>query len=228
MLYFSVVLVSLAAMLTFVSSHLSTSFARILDDYTIGMHPTSQILFGLLNTSGITLLWCLVVITAMGLLYIAAWCIGFTLPIPPGMGWLAIQSARSTIERALAFPAEQQRPLGTMMGILAKYYPIRSIRSKLRVARDEINNGSDWIGSLRSASLLGRADTAVMYAAQRAGDLSWALREMAESNERRFIYRLQALMQVGTVVMVVALGSLVFFTCLAIFLPIVDMIESQI
>ena len=226
MLYLATILLLFAALITFIYSYLGRMYSGIFGDFEAQLPLATTILISYLNQSLLTLMWFAVIVAAIVSLYIAAWSLGFALPVPLGLGWFATRSARGTIERALAFPAEQQRPLGKMLDILAKYYPARSIRSKLKAARNEMNDGRDWIESLNSTSLLGKADVAVISAAQRAGNLAWALREMAESNERRLIYRLNALIQVGSVFMIVALGGLVLFLCVALFLPLAALIEA--
>jgi type II secretory pathway component PulF len=128
--------------------------------------------------------------------------------------------------RVLARFVERGRPLGEGLGALAETYPSRSIRRRLRRAADDLEGGAHWCTSLHARGLIRDADAAVLESAQRAGNLPWALRETAESSERRLRYRLQAWIQVLFPVAVIALGCLVFLIVVAYFQPLVTLIEA--
>ena len=79
-------------------------------------------------------------------------------------------------------------------------------------------------GTLASYDFL-EADRAVLAAAQRAGNLAWALREMADGMRRRVAYRLQAWIQILFPTAVVSLALVVMFFWAAFFLPLIALIQ---
>jgi general secretion pathway protein F len=139
---------------------------------------------------------------------------------------LFLRRHAALILRVLARFVERGRPLGEGLGALVEIYPARWIRRRLRRVADDLDRGSHWCTSLHARGLIRDVDAAVLESAQRAGNLPWALRETAESSERRLRYRLQAWIQVLFPVAVIALGCLVFLIVVAYFQPLVTLIEA--
>jgi len=75
------------------------------------------------------------------------------------------------------------------IGLYAIFRP--GVSFCLRKVLREVEAGADPLVRLAARGLLGRADLAVLQAAQRLGNLAWALREMADSNRRRLVQRLE-------------------------------------
>ncbi len=142
----------------------------------------------------------------------------------PGMGWLVRRRDTARILDALALAVQRNQPLPEALAALARYYPRASIRRRLFGALAEVRSGADWAETLHRRGLIGEADRAVLQAAQRVGNLGWALAELADSNRRRLLYRLQALVQVIFPVLVIAFGLAVFFVFAGYFLPLVRLI----
>jgi type IV pilus assembly protein PilC len=62
--------------------------------------------------------------------------------------------------------------------------------------------------------------------AQQVGNLPWALRSIAKRKEKRTVYRLAAAIQVVYPCLILLLGGIVGFTVMALFLPLVKLIEG--
>ena len=86
--------------------------------------------------------------------------------------------------------------------------------------------GADWCESLFARGLIKQADLAILQAARRTGNLSWALREMADSNRRRLAYRLQALMHLLFPPVILAAGLVVMFFVVSLFIPLISLIQT--
>ena len=129
------------------------------------------------------------------------------------------------ILRALALTAEGDRPINEGLATLAKNYPSSWVRKRLVLVRKEAEGGADWIESLGDHGLLRPLDEAVLASALRAGNLPWALGEMADANDRRLGYRLQLMIQMLFPFLVLALGVLVLIFAVAYFSPVVRLIE---
>jgi type II secretory pathway component PulF len=142
----------------------------------------------------------------------------------PGMGWLVRRRDTARILDALALAVQRNQPLPEALAALTRYYPRPGIRRRLSRALADVQAGGDWAQSLHRHGLMGEADRAVLQAAQRVGNLGWALAELADSNRRRLLYRLQALVQVIFPILVVSIGLAVFFVFAGYFLPLVRLI----
>ena len=139
----------------------------------------------------------------------------------PGMDWLLRRRHIATVLDALALAAQRQRPLGEALSTLASSYPQRPIERRLWAVCDDLQAGGDDLQCLHAHGLLGKTDLALLQSARRNGNLAWAAREMADSNRRRFIYRVYALLQVIFPLVIVGYGLLVAAISVALFLPLV-------
>lgn len=126
----------------------------------------------------------------------------------------------------LAVVAGQKRPLSEGIASLARSYPKSDIRQRLCLAMAETQSGRDWCESFQRHGLLRGSDKAILQAASRVGNLPWAMREMADSNRRRFAYRLQAWVQTLFPPAMIFLGLIVMFIVVALFLPLIALIRS--
>ncbi|MEN6448914.1 MAG: type II secretion system F family protein [Thermoguttaceae bacterium] len=140
--------------------------------------------------------------------------------------WLRHGLDSAQILECLALMARQQRPLLEGIAGLASVYPKSRIRRQLADAVEDAQAGMDWAESLCRRGLIRQADLAILQSAQRAGNLPWALQEMAASNRRRFSYRLQAITQAAFPMIVILLGAIVAFVAVSLFLPIVTAISQ--
>ena len=104
---------------------------------------------------------------------------------------------------------EAQQPITTGINLLAELFPVARIRRGLYRARLLIEHGVPWFEALRRRHLIGRRDAGVLEAAQRAGNLAWALRALADSHDRQLGYRLQVLAQLIFPLIVLGVGVLV-------------------
>ena len=141
------------------------------------------------------------------------------------LGPLGRRLDSAAIFEALALVAQRQRPLPEGLEILARWYPKPSIRLRLVRALENLKAGADWCASLAGQGLMTRADRAVLQAAQRVGNLPWALREMADSSRRRMAYRLQVLVQILFPVVIGLYALTVGIIVVAYFLPLVTLIQ---
>ncbi len=93
----------------------------------------------------------------------------------------------------------------------------------MRVETD-VRLGADWIDALWRAGLLRRTDAEVLGSAASVGNLPWALRELAETTERRLSLRIRTAIQTLFPMVIVLLGGLVGILALGYFLPLVKLI----
>ena len=87
-------------------------------------------------------------------------------------------------------------------------------------------SGGDCWKSLLERGFLSRRDLTLIEAAKRSGNLPWALREIADVREKRFIFRIDTTVQFFRPIPVLAIGLLVGWICIALFLPVVKLVND--
>jgi protein transport protein HofC len=174
-------------------------------------------------------LWAsaLVMLLAMGLVFLAfLYYIGW-LPRDLPIVWrLFRRYDGALVMRALALAVRRGMPLPQAFRWTADCYPMRTVAVQLRSVAERIVAGLDWRESLLRIGLISRSDAAVLASAERVGNLDWALEEMAESAIRRQVYRLQAALQILFPLVLLALGMVISFFVVGLFLPLVSLIQG--
>jgi type II secretory pathway component PulF len=97
---------------------------------------------------------------------------------------------------------------------------------RLEDVRNQIEQGEPLGDSLFRVGLLPWRMLPLVHAAERAGNLPWALVEMAESLYQRTMRLIQRVMQVVFPATVVLLGCLVAIVVVSFFLPLVQLISE--
>ena len=130
------------------------------------------------------------------------------------------------VMRGLAVAVRRGLPLPQALSAVADHYPIRHVCRVLDVVESEIAFGHVWHESLRRSKLISRADAAVLAAAERVGNLPWALEEMAESALRRQLYRTQIVLQLLFPPVLLLVGLFVTFVVVSLFLPLIALVQG--
>jgi type II secretory pathway component PulF len=145
---------------------------------------------------------------------------------PPLLHWFTRRIHSANIMRSLSHTLTQDMPLPESLDLLRRCYPKAHIRSRLDRACVRVQQGSQWCDALRRSGLITKADAAVLRAAQRVGNLPWALREMASSSVRRLTYRITALHRVAYPMIVIALALPIAWCAVAFVLPLAQLVEN--
>jgi type IV pilus assembly protein PilC len=130
------------------------------------------------------------------------------------------------VMRGLALAVRRGLPLETAIDAVGLSYPIWHIALLLARVRREIAGGMAWTDSLRGAKLISPADAAVLAAAQRVGNLPWALEEMADSVIRRQTQRVQLAMNLIFPPAMLLVGIAVGLFAYGLFAPLVSLIDG--
>jgi type II secretory pathway component PulF len=132
----------------------------------------------------------------------------------------------ATMMRMLAVAIQHNLPLTETMYLLAGFYPLGGPRAKLAQAAGRVAQGNHWTDALQSTGLVKRSENAVFKAAERAGNLAWALNEMADSRVRRSARRFRAVSGVLFPLIIVSYALCVLFISVAVWAPITQMIQA--
>ncbi len=224
--YLTFVLIFEFLLLVFVMLKIVPAFQKIFADFGTDLPPMTHVLIDVsVLYTGYWYLFPIPLLLILLLVYAAARYWGWTQWDLPGMRRLVRRLDSAQVLGSLAIVARQQRPLGEGIHCLAESYFRPDIRQRLRRTEADIRAGDDWGESLHRRGLIQPADLAVLQAAQRVGNLPWALREMADSTRRRLAYRVGAITQAVFPVLVILMGVSVMFVVVALFLPLVSLVN---
>ena len=121
--------------------------------------------------------------------------------------------------RCLSLVVEEDRPMAQGLATLAHNYPAYWFRRRLQQVAQDVDRGEDWCAALARRGLIRPAEAVLLESARRVGNLPWALREAAETSERRLAYQFQLLAQWVLPLVVLAIGAMVFFVAVAYLHP---------
>lgn len=171
---------------------------------------------------------CVPVLAALALLAFLALFrfLGTSARLLPVVGRLFSPLNTVSIQQLLAVTVREKRPLVGSLELLATHCPASRARSRLHGAIRRITSGEHWCDALRRARFMSRAQCAVFRSAEQAGNLAWALNEMADSRVRRAAHRAQAVLSVLFPLGVFGLALCVLFVMLSIVMPLFNLISG--
>ena len=132
----------------------------------------------------------------------------------------------SPIMRHLARMIEKGKTLPDSLLAIANSYHRPTVAESIADVYLETESGGDCWKSLLKRGFLTRRDLALIEAAQRVGNLPWALREIADVREKRYIFRVDTLVQLFRPVPIIVVGLFVGWVCIAMFMPVVKLVND--
>lgn len=132
----------------------------------------------------------------------------------------------SPILRHLARMIEKGRTLPDSLLAIANSYHRPTVAESLAEIYVDTESGEDCWQSLRKRGFLSARDMALIAAAQRVGNLPWALREIADVREKRYVFRVDTLVQLFRPIPIIVVGMFVGWVCIAMFLPVVKLVND--
>lgn len=202
-------------------------FASIFNDFEMQLPALTRAIIGV--GKAMVVFWPLVLLGMLGLGVIAVGCLACELGWIrwlPGLDWLLKRSHAAVILRNLALAVERDVPVPRLLRSMAAVYPSSTIGRQLSSIAGEADRGHDWRDALRTHGLINRADAALLESAQRAGNLPWALRTVADQGLKRLAYRLQAVVQFVFPCVIFGVGVLVLLFVVGMFLPLIELIRG--
>ena len=130
------------------------------------------------------------------------------------------------IMRHLARTMDMGKTLPDGLLAIANSYHRPTVAESVGQVYVTTESGGDCWKSLLERGFLSRRDLTLIEAAKRSGNLPWALREIADVREKRFIFRIDTIVQFFRPIPVLAIGLLVGWICIALFLPVVKLVND--
>jgi general secretion pathway protein F len=228
--YLATVVIVMQSVCTFVMLKIVPVFQRMFEEFGLKLPALTNLVINssrwFSNYGAIFVVFITGIILPLFFIGAALYYIGF---FPRGLPlWWPIfrRYDGALVMRGLALAIRRGLPMPQALRIVEDSYPLPIVRQKLNVACQRVEAGSDWCQALRDTRLIGQADAAVLAAAQRVGNLDWALEEMAASAIRRQAERVQIALNVLFPLLLLSLGLLVFLFVCGLFLPLITLIQG--
>ena len=132
----------------------------------------------------------------------------------------------SPIMRHLARMIENGKTLPDSLLAIANSYHRTTVAESIAEVYVDAESGGDCWKALLKRGFLSRRDLTLIEAAQRVGNLPWALREIADVREKRYVFRVDTLVQLFRPVPIIAIGLFVGWVCIAMFMPVVKLVND--
>lgn len=225
MAYLVLLLLWTGSIAAFMAIRLMPAFEKIFSDYGVEVPAAAQVAMNVIS-QGSRVMSILCTLVVLLFLHTLLRYLGLTSLDLPLAGYVVRRLHTARILDALALAAERNQPLTKALVTLAYQYPRWSIRRRLQRVVVDVTSGADWVQSLRRWGLISAADPAMLHAAQRVGNLAWALTEVADAHRRRLASRLQGWIQILFPAAIVCFGLVVFTFWISYFLPMVASVEK--
>jgi protein transport protein HofC len=227
MIYLAALLLVLLSVATFIMMFIIPKFKKIFQDFGTELPELTK--------------WIIAVSDE-----IEQWLPMIALAAFVGMVWLAWRTRHGTKEggllrqllfshargqaplvlRILGVVVAGGRPLVGAISTLARHHPSAQVRNHLLFLRNEIERGGEVWDDLADLGFLRPAESHILDAASRAGNLPWALAELAGSIERDVDYRTTYLLEILRPAILIALSVIVGIFAIGMFLPIIKLMND--
>lgn len=128
--------------------------------------------------------------------------------------------------RMIAIASDAGRPIAGALSTLARYHFDPTLRHKLLFVRNEIEQGADLWQSMSAVDLITDADVRALNLAERLGNRSWVLTQLAYAKNRLAMRRLDRFSQLLLPAVVMLIGLFVLFQAVALFMPLTNLIRG--
>jgi type II secretory pathway component PulF len=142
---------------------------------------------------------------------------------------LSMSRHRAQVMHLVATAISRELPIDVALTRLTAgwgAYPSGVVQRKLSRALKRINRGQEWQDAFRSAKLINGREARVLRTAQEVGNLPWTLRFLAGRRLRLLTFRWATIQHIVFTIIVLALGAFVMLFCVAMFVPIIDLINN--
>ena len=145
----------------------------------------------------------------------------------PGIAWLYRLHARGQFLHVLGLMLETGKPLPEILAAVTEsgLLPGAVAGRAMNLARD-LEQGEPLAGSLLRNGLATASMAGLIASAEKARNLPWALQEIGDSQSRRASRLSQALAMTLFPLGILACALVVGFVCVAMFIPLVNLIEG--
>ena len=230
-LYFAFIPLVLVLIVSFLMFAIVPKLKRIFEDFAVELPPPT---IALITISDWVLQYWFVVLPPIvvfvgltALIIINGGRFIYPLDSPPRVLLQRFpRFAAPDILRNLAPVAGAGRPLLGALETMAGFHPVLAARRRMAEIADSVAAGHDCWTAMTAAGMIRTGEASLLSAAERVGNLQWALAEVAQNIERQLEFRFKVVLEFVRPAVVLLLGSAVGFVVVSLFLPLVGLIND--
>jgi type II secretory pathway component PulF len=226
LVYPFVLLIVITGIVSFLGYFIVPKFKRIFQDFGVSLPPATEML---LYQSDLIVEYGWVVAVAIQLVMASALVLVLSSSARwfcPGLGAIYRRMVRSRVLQTLSLLLQVGKPVPESLAVLAGMPMGPMALRLLDRARIRIEQGESFDQSLFRVGLLPASMVPLVQTAQRAGNLPWALGEMADVLYDRTMRNVQRIVQAVFPFVVILFGGVVGFIVVSMFLPLVKLITE--
>ena len=225
LIYCGIVALFGSLIVVFVRIKIIPAFVKIFHDFSTEQPEILQYSIRLdqafANYSWLGLLIVLVVLWAM----FSAWPGRFFRNSILGRFFRPVRELRAAdVLQKLAVAVQAGRPISGVLSTLARYHFDPVVRQKLLYVRNEVEQGADVWQSMSTAGLLSAPERRALDAAEKLGNRTWTLEQLALTKRRRTMRRMERWAELLLPALVICMGVLVLIQTLSIMTPLANLI----
>jgi protein transport protein HofC len=226
--YFVNVFMVVIGLIGFLMYWIVPKYKAIFSDFDVTLPPITLRLIdasdsaaGYWFVAGPLLFLPVALLLASPIIALAGW---ENLNFPLLMRWFPRRDAPEIL-RTIAAVVDSGRPLSESLAKLARRHPREDLKARLDRIAAELDSGEFSWQILCLEGFLKRDEAAALDAAAANDHLSWALRTLADGLDARQRIRTAWAFEWQRPVLIGALGALVAFVCVAMFMPLTSVID---
>lgn len=226
--YLSCIVFVMFCIVTFIMIKIMPIFEQMFAEFGLELPAVTQLLIFL---SGFFVTYWFIVLPLLAILGLGVVLgllvfVGVPLQSIPLIRRFARSVDKATFLNLLAVAVERGRSVVDNVSLLAGLTPGRHSRQQLTSAVQHMEHGMPWTESLRKTKLITKRQEAVLKSAERAGNLSWALNELADSSLRLTAHRAQAVLSFVFPGCLLVFGFCVFMIAVGVLMPLFSLIGN--
>ena len=226
--YLSTIVFVMVGIVTFMMIKIIPTFEQMFDEFGLALPHVTQLLItasNLIVNYWFLLLPVIALLTGgviIGLLVF----VGVPLQSLPIVRHLFSSIDNATVLNSMSIAVKQRQPIPDNLWILSELAHGSRSRYKLGMAVRRIESGMHWTDALQHSGLISKAQNGVIRAAERTGNLAWALDEMADTTVRRTAHRAQAALNFLFPSCLIGFGICILFVAVGMLAPLFSLIGS--
>lgn len=215
----------------FVMIYIIPKFRKIFEDFGVELPALTQLVIGTSDfavTYGLLFIPLLLAVLWIALVYgVAAGRRAIPVTGPFALLLRIVpRIATGDILRNLSYVVSAGRPLLGALSTMAASHPAALIRRRIDIVAFAVEAGGNCWQAMTDVGLIRRREAAVLSSAERAGNLDWALRELAGNIDSRIALRFGVVVEFARPVLLLAYGTTVATVVIGLFLPLVKLIND--
>lgn len=226
--YLSCIISVMLAIVTFMMIRIVPIFTEMFEEFELRLPAATVMLISVSRfiVNYWFLLFPVIALCVMGVVLGLLIYMGVPLQSLPVVRRFADPIDSATVLGSLALSVEHRQPITDNLMLLSVFTRSGQSREKLEDVVVNIESGMHWCDALQESRLITKAQQSVLRSAERAGNLGWALSEMADSTLRRAASRAHAVLGFVFPTCLIGFGMCVLFVAVGMLAPLFSLIGA--